>query len=58
VFEEGDLLKVGVDFVFIFLGFCGVMLISCVDEMFELLLPGEEGVSFFSKGVDGKVEFV
>lgn len=58
VFEEGDLLEVGVDFVFIFLGFCGVMLISCVDEMFELFLPGEEGVSLFSEGVDGVVEFV
>jgi hypothetical protein len=44
--------------MFIFLGFCGVMLISCVDEMFELLLPGEEGASFFSERVDGEVEFV
>ena len=51
-------MEVGVDFVFIFLGFCGVMLISCVDEMFEFFLPGEEGVSLFSEGVDGEVEFV
>jgi hypothetical protein len=58
IFEEGDLLEVGGHFLLIFMGLGGVMLFFGVEEMLELLLLGEEGISLISERVDGEVELV